>query len=553
MKAVTFFLSLLFSLLFLGCGSDCSDSACDNQDQQSSGIKILAAAACGTDATINGDAILKKIASLNVKIKDKSGKEIFNKSFSAKDVASKMSIGGIDGIENATVVISGFINAAGTSPDWLGKATNVKLATGQSTSLDIMLYPLTTVACFPTGITPRFGHTATQLQDGRILIAGGFTTFDTNTFTANKSVEIIDPETGSVETLLDLTESRAFHIAVALSDGSVLIAGGVKELKIGTKQKVEGYPDMPFTLSAPAGGIEIVMPNYPKANMVKNKIGKVIANKVEQIDLANADKFYPFQSYAFSYTDDPTSATGYKGGTIFMAGGVKDGKPVKNYYGLEITEGATVSVVVNEYVPGDNEASVWPLMAGADSKTAVMAGGKKNNASSFAQTLSASKIDNWGTSGPLNIMFGTMISDKTTTYSFGGAGIKSDGTAFVEDSKVIKYTPEKKQIETGKLFNNGAFNDAVYAKNRGGTGGMFAVFGGTDNLSTFSASNIIQFIHQKDLIFSQDDDSYDYLNFERIMHKVVMNEDDIVFVTGGITALSATGNMIGAIEIKAVR
>jgi hypothetical protein len=68
----------------------------------------------------------------------------------------------------------------------------------------------------------RAAHTSTLLDNGKVLITGGFV--------ANggglKSAEIFDPATNSFTSLPDLNVARASHTATRLPDGKVLIAGG---------------------------------------------------------------------------------------------------------------------------------------------------------------------------------------------------------------------------------------------------------------------------------------------------------------------------------------
>lgn len=68
----------------------------------------------------------------------------------------------------------------------------------------------------------RFGHTATLLPDGRVLVAGG--TLDDET--AFDTAELFDPATGRWTPTGSLNEARARHVAVLLGDGRVLLAGG---------------------------------------------------------------------------------------------------------------------------------------------------------------------------------------------------------------------------------------------------------------------------------------------------------------------------------------
>ncbi len=68
---------------------------------------------------------------------------------------------------------------------------------------------------------PRASHTATQLLDGRVLVAGGWTGTS-----ATAAAEIYDPNTDHWTVAGNMTEARASQIAVLLRDGRVLMMGG---------------------------------------------------------------------------------------------------------------------------------------------------------------------------------------------------------------------------------------------------------------------------------------------------------------------------------------
>jgi len=70
--------------------------------------------------------------------------------------------------------------------------------------------------------TPRADHTATLLNSGMVLIAGG----EDATGNFLGSAELYDPTRGTFISTGSLNVSRAFHTATLLNNGMVLIAGG---------------------------------------------------------------------------------------------------------------------------------------------------------------------------------------------------------------------------------------------------------------------------------------------------------------------------------------
>src|SRR5207248_11216897 len=68
----------------------------------------------------------------------------------------------------------------------------------------------------------RLGHTATTLNNGKILVAGGFT----KTNTALASAELYDPATGKWSLTGSMNVAREDHTATLLASGKVLVAGG---------------------------------------------------------------------------------------------------------------------------------------------------------------------------------------------------------------------------------------------------------------------------------------------------------------------------------------
>ncbi|MEW6129429.1 MAG: kelch repeat-containing protein [Acidobacteriota bacterium] len=97
--------------------------------------------------------------------------------------------------------------------------------------------------------TPRVGQTATLLPDGKVLIAGGS---DSEFFYgALSSAELYDPTTGQFSTTGDMHAKRLAHKATLLQNGKVLITGGQGE-DLPNHDTTEIYDPMTgvFTLAA---------------------------------------------------------------------------------------------------------------------------------------------------------------------------------------------------------------------------------------------------------------------------------------------------------------
>jgi len=111
----------------------------------------------------------------------------------------------------------------------------------------------------------RYGHTATLLTDGRVLVAGG------EGLTQLSDCEIYDPTFNSWTAAASLMTARAFHTATLLADGKVLVAGGAGATALSS---CELYDPAANTWSA-AGSLETARAAHT-ATLLLN--GKVLAS-----------------------------------------------------------------------------------------------------------------------------------------------------------------------------------------------------------------------------------------------------------------------------------
>jgi len=97
-----------------------------------------------------------------------------------------------------------------------------------------------------TGLTiaPRAGYTATTLQSGKVLVAGGID----NRGNVLDSAELYDPASGKFSGIVTaMSDRRAFHTATLLPGGKVLVAGGVTDLSGGTTNSADLYDPLSDT------------------------------------------------------------------------------------------------------------------------------------------------------------------------------------------------------------------------------------------------------------------------------------------------------------------
>jgi len=145
--------------------------------------------------------------------------ELFNPSAGSFKATGNMFTG--RGGHTATLLPNGNVLVVGGGDQ--GGGTLPFYGTGSATA---EVYDTTANTFASTGnmAAPRFGHTATLLTNGKVLIVGGFASHSSDPTAA---AEVYDPATGHFTLTANMAISRGGHAATELPDGRVLITGGL--------------------------------------------------------------------------------------------------------------------------------------------------------------------------------------------------------------------------------------------------------------------------------------------------------------------------------------
>jgi hypothetical protein len=88
-------------------------------------------------------------------------------------------------------------------------------------------------------VLSRYGHTATLIPNGSVIIIGGFTQRPGQTeMQTTDLIEQYNPRERVFTVIRRLRQPRAYHTATLLRDGNLLIVGGVKRTNDFTKENV---------------------------------------------------------------------------------------------------------------------------------------------------------------------------------------------------------------------------------------------------------------------------------------------------------------------------
>jgi hypothetical protein len=185
--------------------------------------------------------------------------------------------------------------------------------------------------------TARSGNTATLLADERVLVAGGIRetlidNVDTTTYLA--SAELYDPTTGTFSPTGSMATVRNDGTATLLSDGRVLIAGGLGG-ELGLLASAELYDPATGTFS-PTGSMVIAVQGATATSLSDGRV-LIAGGSGDSTGLLASAELYDPKTGTFSPTGSMTvgragtTATLLSDGHVLVAGGGNAGASAELY------------------------------------------------------------------------------------------------------------------------------------------------------------------------------------------------------------------------------
>jgi hypothetical protein len=177
--------------------------------------------------------------------------------------------------------------------------------------------------------TARSGQTATLLPNGKVLIAGGDADAGATSGKALSSAELYDPDTGMFSLTGSMITDRDSASAILLADGRVLTTGGASSCALGKPLAASDIYDPNTGMFVAGGSLLIARGGYPSVVLLDD--GRVLvlggsSSCSQEEPLASAE-LYDVETGRFAATGsmaiarDSQSAVRLADGQVLVVGG----------------------------------------------------------------------------------------------------------------------------------------------------------------------------------------------------------------------------------------
>ncbi|MBD0285789.1 MAG: hypothetical protein ICV79_10250, partial [Flavisolibacter sp.] len=114
---------------------------------------------------------------------------------------------------------------------------------------------------------PRAAHTATLLNDGRVVLVGGVN----GGLKANQLIDMYDPATNTISKISSLITARTGHTATLLNNGRLLIAGGSENWRSNVLNTCELFDPVANTVSQTAS-LQLIRNKHAAVKLQDDKV-----------------------------------------------------------------------------------------------------------------------------------------------------------------------------------------------------------------------------------------------------------------------------------------
>ncbi len=320
--------------------------------------------------------------------------------------------------------------------------------------------------------SPRAAHTATMLNNGKVLIVGGANLLTTDQSTAVTTAELYNPSTGTFSLTGNPNVPRLGHTATLLNDGRVLIVGGSSLGGFnGALDSAEIYD--------PATGMFSVISGLHTgrilftATLLKNGMVLVAGGQdAEQVEISSAELFDP-STDSFTVTGDMTVprgghvATLLPDGTVLVAGGVSRQNTITSENALASAEIYNPSTSTFTAVAASMTAArALPSATFLDNGTVLIAGGANQlNGGTSTTFLTSAEIYNptnqsfTATSGNMAVgralFTATPLTNGTVLVAGGLISVTNHPTVFVTTTDAELFDPTTGTFSVTTPLNSG--------------------------------------------------------------------------------------------------